>query len=117
MPAGNRADDTDAFDAWVRKEPLPDGIQALGIALFHKRGDGLKVIDNAGHTREYLPPYRPGLNDIGPVSGRAKPEDDEPMKRPNRRSRRKRRINVDSSGYVVRHKTSANAARTARPGR
>ena len=36
----------------------------LDNATFHKRSDAQEVIEKAGHTLEFLPPYSPDLNPI-----------------------------------------------------
>jgi transposase len=45
---------------------LPACMIVMDNATFHKRQDNKTSIANAGHTLEYLPPYSPDFNDIGP---------------------------------------------------
>lgn len=60
--------DSDVFYAWVINELLPalpeHAVVVLDNATFHRRQDIQKVIKDAGHTLEYLPPYSPDLNPI-----------------------------------------------------
>ncbi|SFI95519.1 transposase [Nitrosomonas sp. Nm34] len=66
----------DIFYAWVTQDLLPKLLPACVIvmdnATFHKRLDIQAAIAHAGHTLEYLPPYSPDLNDIGPKWAQAK---------------------------------------------
>lgn len=59
---------SDIFYAWLTKELLPNtpkqSVIVLDNASFHKRNDMIKVIKDAGHLLEYLPPYSPDLNPI-----------------------------------------------------
>jgi len=44
---------------------LPENsVIVMDNATFHKRSDTLQVIENAGHTALFLPPYSPDLNPI-----------------------------------------------------
>ena len=60
--------DSDVFYHWTVKFLLPTLTQSsvivLDNAVFHKRQDIQLVIENAGHTLLYLPPYSPDLNEI-----------------------------------------------------
>nr|WP_305728216.1 transposase [Nitrosomonas communis] len=60
----------DIFHAWVTQDLFPKLLPACVIVMdnstFHKRQDIQTAIANAGHTLEYLPPYSPDFNDIGP---------------------------------------------------
>ena len=59
---------TDVFHSWVIKDRIPKlpqkAIIVMDNAAFHKAGKTQKVIKNAGHILEYLPPYSPDLNPI-----------------------------------------------------
>ena len=56
------------FYTWVRQDLLPKlaakAIIVMDNATFHKRADIQKIIRDAGHTLEFLPPYSPDLNPI-----------------------------------------------------
>jgi transposase len=56
------------FTAWVEQALLPSlpaqSVVVMDNATFHKRQDTQKLILEAGHTLEYLPPYSPDLNPI-----------------------------------------------------
>lgn len=58
----------DVFYAWVSQELVPNtpknSVIILDNATFHKRSDAQEVIEKAGHTLEFLPPYSPDLNPI-----------------------------------------------------
>jgi len=60
--------DSDVFYAWLVKDLLPktppNSVIVLDNASFHKRDDMIEVIEKAGHTIEFLPPYSPDLNPI-----------------------------------------------------
>lgn len=60
--------DSDVFHSWVVNDLLlhvPQGsVIVMDNATFHKREDTKKVIIDAGHLLEYLPPYSPDLNPI-----------------------------------------------------
>lgn len=59
---------SDVFFAWLTQELLPntpsESVIVLDNASFHKREDALRVIEQAGHTVAFLPPYSPDLNPI-----------------------------------------------------
>lgn len=59
---------TEVFTAWVEKLLLPNiskqSVIVMDNAAFHKGKDMQKLINNAGHTLLYLPPYSPDLNPI-----------------------------------------------------
>lgn len=59
---------SDVFHVWVIQILLPslppDSVVVMDNAPFHKRLDTQKVIDDAGHIIEYLPPYSPDLNPV-----------------------------------------------------
>jgi transposase len=56
------------FFAWVEQDLLPklpnNCVIVMDNATFHKRLDIQKIIQEAGHTLEYLPAYSPDLNPI-----------------------------------------------------
>ena len=56
------------FYSWVAQDLLPKlpnhSIVVMDNATFHKRADIQKLIENNGHTIEYLPPYSPDFNPI-----------------------------------------------------
>lgn len=56
------------FFAWVEQDLLPklpsNCVVVMDNAAFHKRMDIQKMIQDAGHTLEYLPAYSPDLNPI-----------------------------------------------------
>jgi len=58
----------DIFTAWVAQDLLPKlppkAVIVMDNATFHKRQDTQKMIQNAGHTLLFLPPYSPDLNPI-----------------------------------------------------
>lgn len=58
----------DVFFAWLSQDLLPklppNSIIVMDNASFHKRDDALQLIEQAGHTLEFLPPYSPDLNPI-----------------------------------------------------
>lgn len=60
--------DSDVFLAWVRNALLPSApVQSIIVmdnATFHKRSDIIHIIEEEGHTIEFLPPYSPDLNPI-----------------------------------------------------
>ena len=57
-----------AFEGWVEQELLPqlppDSVIIMDNAAFHKKASTKQLIDKAGHTLEFLPPYSPDLNPI-----------------------------------------------------
>lgn len=59
---------TDVFNCWVDKFLLPNlpdkSVIVMDNATFHKSDEMQKLIQNAGHTLLYLPPYSPDLNPI-----------------------------------------------------
>ena len=59
---------SDVFGSWVRQDLLPKlpsrCVLVMDNATFHKRKDTLKVIESAGHTVLFQPPYSPDLNKI-----------------------------------------------------
>ena len=59
---------TDVFTCWVDKFLLPNlpekSVIVMDNATFHKGKEMQQLIDNAGHTLLYLPPYSPDLNPI-----------------------------------------------------
>lgn len=60
--------DTVVFTTWVKYFLLPNlktvTVIVMDNATFHKNTDMLKMITNAGHIIEFLPPYSPDLNPI-----------------------------------------------------
>ncbi|MEI2773969.1 MAG: IS630 family transposase [Candidatus Competibacter sp.] len=58
----------EVFLAWLCQVLLPQlppaAVIVLDNAAFHKRQDIQNTLRQAGHTREYLPPYSPDLNPI-----------------------------------------------------
>lgn len=59
---------TDVFSCWVDKILLPNlpykSVIVMDNATFHKGQKMQKLIQDAGHTLRYLPPYSPDLNPI-----------------------------------------------------
>lgn len=59
---------TDVFTCWVEQvllSSIPEkSILVMDNAAFHKGKDMQKIIQDAGHTLLYLPPYSPDLNPI-----------------------------------------------------
>ena len=59
---------SNVFYAWVRQELLPNlsksSVIVMDNAAFHKKPDLKKLIKDAGHILEFLPPYSPDLNPI-----------------------------------------------------
>ena len=59
---------SDVFHAWLIQDLIPKLPQGAVIVMdnapFHKRQDIQKVITDAKHILEYLPPYSPDLNPI-----------------------------------------------------
>ena len=59
---------TAVFNAWVEQFLLPElhqpSVIIMDNAAFHKHPSTRKIIENAGHTLLYLPPYSPDLNPI-----------------------------------------------------
>ncbi len=60
--------DTSVFTVWMKHFLLPSLKSTTAIvmdnATFHKNIDMLKMIRDAGHIIEFLPPYSPDLNPI-----------------------------------------------------
>lgn len=60
--------DSDIFHSWVIRDLLPKvpkgSVSIMDNAAFHKRDAIQRVIQQAGMTLEYLPPYSPDLNPI-----------------------------------------------------
>lgn len=60
--------DTVVFTSWVKHFLLPNlnqkTVVVMDNATFHKNTDMLKMICEAGHIIEFLPPYSPDLNPI-----------------------------------------------------
>lgn len=58
----------DIFTVWVEQDLLPklpdNSVLVMDNASFHKRQDTLEMIEKAGHTALFLPPYSPDLNPI-----------------------------------------------------
>lgn len=58
----------DIFTAWVQYDLLPklpdNSVIVMDNATFHKRQDTKNIIEKAGHTILFLPPYSPDLNPI-----------------------------------------------------
>lgn len=61
-----RSINADVFYAWVTQSLLPElpqgSVIVMDNATFHKRADIIAVIEKAGHTILWLPPYSPDLN-------------------------------------------------------
>lgn len=59
---------SDVFEGWVEQDLLPKlpphSVIIMDNAAFHKKTSTKQLIDNAGHTLEFLPPYSPDLNPI-----------------------------------------------------
>jgi transposase len=59
---------TKVFTAWVEQILLPNlpakSVIVMDNASFHKGEDMQKMLENAGHSLLYLPPYSPDLNPI-----------------------------------------------------
>lgn len=57
---------SDVFHHWVANILIPelpkDSVIVMDNATFHKRSDTQELIQNAGHTILYLPPYTPNFN-------------------------------------------------------
>lgn len=60
--------DAEIFNAWLRHDLIPKlpkgSVLVMDNASFHRRQDTKKMISEAGHILEYLPPYSPDLNPI-----------------------------------------------------
>ena len=59
---------TDVFNGWVEQDLLPQlppqSVVIMDNATFHKSQDMQEMLQKAGHTLLYLPPYSPDLNPI-----------------------------------------------------
>ena len=59
---------TEIYTAWVEHDLLPKlppkTVIVMDNATFHKGNDMKQIIEKAGHTLLYLPPYSPDLNPI-----------------------------------------------------
>ena len=59
---------TEIYTAWVEQDLLPKlphgSVVIMDNATFHKGSDMKRMIEEAGHTLLYLPPYSPDLNPI-----------------------------------------------------
>ena len=59
---------TEVFTSWTKQILLPNlatnSVIVMDNASFHKGKDMQKIIEDAGHTLLYLPPYSPDLNPI-----------------------------------------------------
>ncbi|MFV0293524.1 MAG: IS630 family transposase [Paracoccus sp. (in: a-proteobacteria)] len=68
--------DAELFNLWLGHDLIPKlppgAVLVMDNATFHKRGDTREMIENAGHSLEYLPPYSPDLNPIEPKWAQAK---------------------------------------------
>jgi len=57
-----------AFEGWLTQDLLPklpaQSVIIMDNAAFHKKATTKMLINNAGHTLEFLPPYSPDLNPI-----------------------------------------------------
>ena len=60
--------DAEIFNLWLIRDLLPklppDPVLVMDRATFHRRSDTTAAVAAEGHTLEYLPAYRPELNDI-----------------------------------------------------
>lgn len=60
--------DSDVFYEWLVQSLLPklppNSVVVMDNASFHKRADMIKILEENGHTVEFLPPYSPDLNPI-----------------------------------------------------
>lgn len=58
----------DVFFAWLSQDLLPklppNCVIVMDNATFHKRADSQQLIEQAGHSLLFLPPYSPDLNPI-----------------------------------------------------
>jgi transposase len=59
---------TEVFNCWTRQILLPSlpnkSVIVMDNASFHKSKETRKLIEDAGHTLLYLPPYSPDFNPI-----------------------------------------------------
>lgn len=64
------------FNSWVEQDLIPklpaNSVVVMDNAAFHKNKDLKTIIEQSGHTIEYLPPYSPDLNPIEPKWFQAK---------------------------------------------
>ena len=60
--------DSDIFNLWLEQDLIPKlpprAVIVMDNATFHKRNDTQQMLQSAGYTVEYLPPYSPDLNPI-----------------------------------------------------
>ena len=60
--------DSNVFYAWLTEDLIPklpqNCVIVMDNASFHKRRDMIDVVESAGHTLLFLPPYSPDLNPI-----------------------------------------------------
>ena len=58
--------DSDVFNTWLEKILIPelpqDSVVIMDNAAFHKSSTTKAILDNYGHTLEFLPPYSPDFN-------------------------------------------------------
>lgn len=56
------------FESWIEQDLLPKlpsrSVIIMDNAAFHKKNSTKELINKAGHTLEFLPPYSPDLNPI-----------------------------------------------------
>lgn len=68
--------DADLFNLWIEHSLMPKlppaAVVVMDNATFHTGSDTRTMIENAGHTLVYLPPYSPDLNPIEPKWAQAK---------------------------------------------
>lgn len=64
------------FNCWVEQDLIPklpaNSVVVMDNAAFHKNKDLKTIIEQSGHTIEYLPSYSPDLNPIEPKWFQAK---------------------------------------------
>ena len=58
----------EVFESWLEQDLIPKlpphSIIIMDNAAFHKRAATYALVDRAGHTLMFLPPYSPDLNPI-----------------------------------------------------
>ena len=58
--------DSDVFNTWLEKILIPElpqnSIVIMDNAAFHKNSATKEILNNYGHTLEFLPPYSPDFN-------------------------------------------------------
>jgi transposase len=58
--------DSDVFNTWLEKILIPElpqnSVVIMDNAAFHKSSATKAILDNYGHTLEFLPPYSPDFN-------------------------------------------------------